>query len=228
MKTLIFLALGTSIAFAEVFTTTDKFTVKVGATSRVVTCNTVKITYTGTVINKAQSQVKCTANWPKTKQLNKVQNLNYQLGNPTDGIFTATLTIKLFKQKNKPPNKMTTTLQSVASTILDGDPEFYPATLWCPQENYFIWGEGDYSNIVDEAPADDYAMCAQRCAELKDDAGNAPCFSWTFNSNSKKTLGLAAGYCRLLGYMNVAGIASDGMQSGYHKCWNAMLTSVGP
>ena len=21
------------------------------------------------------------------------------------------------------------------------DPEFYPASLWCPQEDYFIWGQ---------------------------------------------------------------------------------------
>ena len=45
--------------------------------------------------------------------------------------------------------------------------------------------------------------CAQLCAELRNKAGNKPCFSWTFNSGAADSLGLGAGVCRLLPYENV-------------------------
>merc|ERR1712168_840869 len=57
---------------------------------------------------------------------------------------------------------------------------------------------------------------------------NSPCFSWTFNSNADAVLGLSGGTCRLLAYMEVSSIAAAGVQSGYHKCWNAYLTSTAP
>ena len=41
-------------------------------------------------------------------------------------------------------------------------------------------------------------------------------------------LGLDAKICRLLAYMEVQSMAAGGVQSGYHKCWNAMLTSTAP
>jgi len=105
------------------------------------------------------------------------------------------------------------------------DPEFYPASLWCPQEDYFIWGQGAFdTSIVDEAAASGYEECAQRCSEFTNEAGNSPCFSWTMNSNAGEALGLAGGNCRLLAYMNVSGIAFPGVQSGFHKCWNAAQT----
>ena len=91
-----------------------------------------------------------------------------------------------------------------------------------------IYGTGDYDSIVNEAAADSWDQCAQRCAEFTNDSGNAPCFSWTFNSNSAAVHGLDGGMCRLLAYMDVSSLDAAGVQSGYHKCWKAYSTSLAP
>ena len=70
--------------------------------------------------------------------------------------------------------------------------------------------------------------CAQLCSEYRNEAGNAPCFSWTFNNADSQMFGLQPGVCRLLGHMNVNRLAAPGVQSGYHKCWKAYSTSVQP
>ena len=31
------------------------------------------------------------------------------------------------------------------NVLATADPEFYPASLWCPQEDYFIWGQVNIS-----------------------------------------------------------------------------------
>ena len=76
-------------------------------------------------------------------------------------LFTAELAITLKKAKNKPASKLTTTVNSITNTgaltrklapalvkpkpdsdsDLPADPEFNPGTLWCPQEDYMIWGQ---------------------------------------------------------------------------------------
>merc|ERR1712109_128108 len=126
--------------------------------------------------------------------------------------------------KKKAPSAVKTSINSITTSPLAADPEFYPASLWCPQEDYLIWGQGAFESVVDEAAATGYEECAQRCAEFTNEAGNSPCFSWTMNSNAGEALGLPGGNCRLLAYMNVSGIAFPGVQSGYHKCWNAAQT----
>merc|ERR1711892_101721 len=120
------------------------------------------------------------------------------------------------------------TVGDVTGMVFTADASFYPASLWCPQEDTIIFGSGKYENVVNEAPADSYDQCAQRCSEFKTETGNAPCFSWTFNSNSESVLGLSGGTCRLLAYMEVSSMEATGVQSGYHKCWNAMPTSTAP
>ena len=108
------------------------------------------------------------------------------------------------------------------------DAAFYPSSLWCPQEDTIIFGSGNYDSVVNEAAADSFDQCAQRCSEFTTESGNSPCFSWTFNSNIESVLGLNGGTCRLLAYMEVSSMAAIGVLSGYHKCWNAMLTSTAP
>merc|ERR1711872_169372 len=131
-------------------------------------------------------------------------------------------------KKNKPASTVKTVIDTVNSVPITDDGSFGPATLWCPQEDLLIYGSGAYDSVVNEAAADDWQQCAQRCAELTNDGGNKPCFSWTFNSNDDGVLGLDGKVCRLLAHMDVSSISADGVQSGYHKCWNAYLTSEAP
>merc|ERR1712243_448314 len=139
---------------------------------------------------------------------------------------TCDITMTLTKKSKKPASTLKTTIDSITVTgTVTPDPEFYPATLWCPAVDYFIWGQGAFdTNIVDESPATGFEECAQRCSEFTNEAGNSPCFSWTMNSNAGEALGLPGGNCRLLAYMNVSGIAFPGVQSGFHKCWDAAQT----
>jgi len=192
----------------------------VGSTKKDATCEVV-ISYIGSSVNEADSSVSCSISWPKVKALNYAKSLSYTLGDTSD-FFSAEISFKLTKTKNK--NNLKTVFVSAAGLPLSADAEFYPATLWCPQEDYMIWGQGAYGSVVNEANADGYEECARRCAEYTNEAGNAPCFSWTINNSAEAALDLAPGKCRLLAYMNVTGVAMPGVQSGYHKCWNAMQT----
>merc|ERR1711915_610206 len=76
-------------------------------------------------------------------------------------------------------NTVKTALDSVESTPVTADASFYPTSLWCPQEDTLIFGTGNYDSIVNEAAADNWEQCAQRCSEYTNESGNAPCFSWT-------------------------------------------------
>jgi len=222
MVSLLLLLLGLSSASAAEFSTTSNFIVKVGSTKKDANCDVV-ISYTGSVVNEAESSVKCSCNWPKTKSLGYSKTLSFTLGD-TSEMFTVGLSIKLTKGKNKGSNTLKTAITAITTGEVAVDPEFFPTSLWCPAEDYLIWGKGQYGSIVNEAPAAGYEQCAQRCAEFTNEARNAPCFSWTINNNAEEVLGVPAGSCRLLAYMNVTGMAAVGFQSGYHKCWNAMQT----
>merc|ERR1712012_1361726 len=165
------------------------------------------------------------AQWPGPRSaLNFAKTLSFTMGDASADVFTADVSLTLTKAKNKAPSAVKTSIDSITTSPLAADPEFYPASLWCPQEDYLIWGQGAFESVVDEAAATGYEECAQRCAEFTNEAGNSPCFSWTMNSNAGEALGLSGGNCRLLAYMNVSGIAFPGVQSGFHKCWNAAQT----
>jgi len=223
MKTLVILLL--SLAFVSSVTYypgSESFNGRYQGITKKFTCKTVKVVYSGTTLSKGSTKVSCTARWPTAKALSLYKSFSYILGKPETGIFRGTVTIKLVKKKKKAFNKMTTTVTSVSSKMEKGDPKFSPISLWCPQNNYFIWGEGDYISVLATVASSDYKQCAELCAS------NSTCFSWTRNGNSQDQMGLSPGQCRLYGYMKVSGISVPGVQSGYHKCWNAMLTSVGP
>merc|ERR1712128_114501 len=212
---------------ADVFTTTTSFTVKAGKTKATATCD-FTITYTGDTVSKEDSKVKCSIPWPKASALASTVTKSITVGDVAGTVLTAEVTFKLDKKKKKAASTVKTTLKSTTSIPFTADASFYPASLWCPQEDTIIFGSGTYGSVVNEAAADSYDQCAQRCAEFTSESGNSPCFSWTFNSNADAVLGLSGGTCRLLAYMEVSSIAAIGVQSGYHKCWNAMLTSTAP
>jgi len=224
MLRLILLSTVLTCSLAAEFSTSASFIVKVGSTKKTANCD-ITISYEGTTVSEADSSASCSVSWPKAKVLNFAKTLSFTMGDVSADVFTADISLTLSKKKNKAPSTVSTAIDSIGNVIpLTADPEFYPASLWCPQEDYLIWGQGAFDSIVDEAAATGYEECAQRCAEFTNEAGNSPCFSWTMNSNGGEALGLAAGNCRLLAYMNVSGIAFPGVQSGYHKCWNAAQT----
>jgi len=210
-------------SLAAEFSTTASFTVKVGKTKKTASCD-ITISYDGAVVSQADSSASCSVAWAKKSALNFAKTLSFTMGDASADVFTADVSLTLTKAKNKAPSAVKTSIDSITTSPLAADPEFYPASLWCPQEDYLIWGQGAFESVVDEAAATGYEECAQRCAEFTNEAGNSPCFSWTMNSNAGEALGLPGGNCRLLAYMNVSGIAFPGVQSGYHKCWNAAQT----
>lgn len=218
MSPLVVLLTGLSCTFAAEFSTTQSFKVKVGKTTKYASCD-ITISFDGSVVSEDDSSVSCTLQWAKSSSLNFAKTLTYNLGDTSADLFTAELSITLKKAKNKPASKLTTTVNSITNiAALTPDAEFNPGTLWCPQEDYMIWGQGPYSSVVGEVVADGYESCAEQCSQ------SDLCFSWTMNSNSGDAFGLAGNTCRLLAYMNVSGIAYPGVQSGYHKCWAAAQT----
>jgi len=215
MLRLVLLSTALTCCLAAEFSTSASFTVKVGKTKKTAKCD-ITISYEGAVVSEADSSAKCSVAWAKKSSLNFAKTLSFTMGDVSADVFTADISLTLTKAKNKNPSSVKTAINSIATTPVTADPEFYPASLWCPQEDYFIWGQGAFdTSIVDEAAATGYEECAQRCSEFTNEAGNSPCFSWTMNSNAGEALGLAGGNCRLLAYMNVSGMAFPGVQSEY-------------
>merc|ERR1711990_300109 len=223
MLRLVLLSTALTCCLAAEFSTSASFVVKVGKTKKTANCD-ITISYEGAVVSEADSSVSCSVAWAKNSKLTFAKTLSFTMGDVSADVFTADLSMTLSKAKNKPASTLKTNIDSITGTVTP-DPEFYPASLWCPAEDYFIWGQGAFdTSIVDEAAATGYEECAQRCSEMPNEAGNSPCFSWTMNSNADEVLGLPGGTCRLLAYMNVSGIAFPGVHSGFHKCWNAAQT----
>jgi len=225
MLRLVLVSVAITCCLAAEFSTSESFVVKVGKTKKTATCD-ITISYDGTVVNEADSSVSCSVAWAKNSKLTFAKTLSFTMGDVSADVFTADLAMTLTKAKNKPASTLKTAINSITVTgTVTPDPEFYPSSLWCPQVDYFIFGQGAFdTSIVDESPATGFEECAQRCSEFTNEAGNSPCFSWTMNSNAGEALGLAGGNCRLLAYMNVSGISFPGVQSGFHKCWNAAQT----
>merc|ERR1711970_1162021 len=220
IKTVLIISAVIACISADVFTATKTFTGKdkKGKNKKTITCEI-----------EIDSSVDCSVN-NENKNKDEIKSATKTfsvgpLGDVTGTLFSAE--VKFTFSKNKRKNSVTK-LTAVNSSPYAGDASFGPVTLWCPEEDTLIYGTGAYDSIVNEASADSWDQCAQRCAEFTNDSGNAPCFSWTFNSNSDSVNGLGGGMCRLLAYMEVSSIAATGVQSGYHKCWKAYSTSLAP
>merc|ERR1712212_40103 len=230
IKTILIISAVIACINADVFTATKTFIGKdkKGKNKKTITCE-IEIDYSGDSADKAGTSVDCSyPNENKNKDEIKSTTKTFTvapLGDVTATLFSAEVKFTFSKTKRK---NSVTKLSSVKSVSYAGDASFGPVTLWCPEENTLIYGTGAYDSIVNEASADSWDQCAQRCAEFTNDSGNAPCFSWTFNSNSEDVLKLGGGMCRLLAYMDVSSIVAEGVQSGYHKCWKAYSTSQAP
>merc|ERR1711970_366746 len=230
IKTVLIISAVIACISADVFTATKTFTGKdnKGKNKKTITCE-IEIDYSGDSASKAGTSVDCSyPNENKNKDQIKSTTKTFTfgpLGDVTGTLFSAEVKFTFSKTKKK---NSVTKLSTVTSSPYAGDASFGPVTLYCPEENTLIYGTGAYDSIVNEASADSWDQCAQRCAEFTNDSGNAPCFSWTFNSNSDSVNGLGGGICRLLAYMDVSSIVATGVQSGYHKCWKAYSTSVAP
>merc|ERR1711962_1610039 len=214
MKTLFILMLWLQLVWSVTFSTREVFSGRYKGTTKTFICSTLKVVYTGTTISKSSTKVKCTARWPTAKSLSLSKSFTYILGSPDTGVFKGTVRIILNKKAKQAYKRITTKVTSVSSKLEEGDPEFNPVSLGCPQENYFIWGEGKYESVLNTTLTPDFEECAHICSS------NPRCFSWTRNGNHQTRMGLAAGFCRMFGYMRVTGKSVPGLQSGYHKCWD--------
>merc|ERR1711955_76509 len=147
------------------FSTSESFVVKVGKTKKTATCD-ITISYEGMVVSEADSSVSCSVAWPKNNALNFAKTLSLTMGDVSADVFTADISMTLTKKSKKPASTLKTTIDSITVTgTVSPDPEFYPATLWCPAVDYFIWGQGAFdTSIVDESPATGFEECAQRCS----------------------------------------------------------------
>jgi len=171
--------------------------------------------------------VSCNINWPKNKALNKNVNIWVIVGDVRDQLINVNVKFTLKKNKGQAGSKTQTKNPDFDNQDFAlEDPPSYPADLWCPEEDTIIWSASN--NVVNETVLGSWQDCAQLCSSYTNEAGNAPCFSWTYNNAGSDVLGLPTGACRLLPYETVFRMEATGVQSGYHKCWFAWSTSVKP
>merc|ERR1711942_529756 len=145
IKTVIIISAVIACINAEIFTTTDKISVKVNGKKKTATCN-FKINYSGDSATKDGSSVSCSyakENKKKDKVDSTTKTYSFILGDVTS-LFTAEVTFTFSKSKNK---NSKTVLNDVVSVPFTSDASFGPATLWCPQEDTMIYGTGAYSSI---------------------------------------------------------------------------------
>jgi len=205
---------------------TKTASVTVGSTTKTATCS-ISVSWSGGQLEAGASSVSCSIPWPKKKALDKSVNIYVVVGDVTDKLINVKVKFNLKKSKNKDASTTKTRDASFnAEDFAFEDPPSYPADLWCPQEDKIIWSASN--NIANETVLGSWQECAQLCSSYTNEAGNAPCFSWTYNNAGADVLGLPAGACRLLPYENVFRMDAAGVQSGYHKCWFAYSTSVRP
>jgi len=197
-----------------------------GGISKTATCD-ISVTWSGGQVDAGASSVSCNINWPKNKALNKNVNIWVIVGDVRDQLINVNVKFTLKKNKGQAGSKTKTINPDFDNQDFAlEDPPSYPADLWCPEEDTIIWSASN--NVVNETVLGSWQDCAQLCSSYTNEAGNAPCFSWTYNNAGSDVLGLPAGACRLLPYETVFRMEASGVQSGYHKCWFAWSTSVKP
>merc|ERR1712179_521326 len=141
IKTVLIISAVIACINADVFTTSKTFQGKVGSKKKTITCD-FEIDYSGDSATKAGTTVDCRY---ASENKNKDE-------------------VKFTFSKKKKKNSVTK-LNAVNSVPYTGDASFGPVTLWCPQEDTLIYGTSAYDSIVNEAAADSWDQCAQRCAE---------------------------------------------------------------
>jgi len=216
MLKIVLLGLFSQSALADVASFTEKFKLN----NKQVTCN-FEIAYSGGQLDTSGSSVSCSMS-AKVGKIDKSYQFDFTVGDTPSEMLNVKVGFKLVKSKNAGASKMKTQDKTYTASSIDAGEASYPSDLWCPQEDTLIYTASN--SVVSETSVATWQDCAQACSELRNEAGNAPCFSWTFNSGAADSLGLGAGVCRLLPYENVFRVGATEVQSGFHKCWAAYQT----
>jgi len=200
------------------------FTRKADFGSRQATCD-ITVVYSGDgadrVVDAAASTVECSIYWPTNKVLDRNGNIWVAVGVIGD-LTNVKVSFNLYKRSGKPASTTKTRSPSFTTQDYSSDsPASWPVDLWCPAEDTIIYTDGNMVNQTTEAT---WQNCAELCSTYRNEAGNAPCFSWTYNNAGVDMYGLPAGDCRLFPYSPVFRMEATGVQSGYHKCWKAYQT----
>merc|ERR1712107_128927 len=202
--TFLLYVLGSANAVTMSFT--EKKKISASGTTKMATCD-ITVSIEAGVVNKPASSVKCIISWPKAKALSKTASIAVIVGDVNSQLSKVTVGFKLVKAKGDGAAKTKTNNPSFTpanywSSSGDSTGEAtYPSDLWCPQEDKIVYVDG--GAFVNESSVADWTECAELCASYVNDAGNAPCFSWTFNNAADNMYGLEPGVCRLLPYASV-------------------------
>jgi len=217
MWKIVLLGLFSQSALADVASFTEKF--QLGG--KQVTCN-LGISYSGGQLDAPGCSVSCSMSGKSSKSFDKSFDFDFTVGDTPMEMLNVKVGFKLVKAKANKNTPMKTQARTYTASSIDAGEATYPSDLWCPQEDTLIYTASN--SVVSETSVATWQDCAQACSELRNEAGNAPCFSWTFNSGAADSLGLGAGVCRLLPYENVFRVGATDVQSGFHKCWAAYQT----
>jgi len=219
MLKIVLLGLFVQSALSDVASFTKKFDVF----EKLVTCD-IDIAYSGGQLDQSGCSVNCIlkANPKPKKKIDKSYEFDFTVGDTPGDMLSVKVGFKLFKAKNGGAGSMKTQSKTFTASSIDAGEASYPSDLWCPQEDTLIYTASNA--VVNETSVASWQDCAQLCSELRNAAGNAPCFSWTFNNGAADSLGLGAGICRLLPYDSVFRVGATDVQSGFHKCWAAYQT----
>jgi len=217
MLKLALLGLFAQSALSDVASFTEKFYFS----SKQITCK-FDIAYSGGQLDSSGSSVDCSLKSNVKKKIDKSYEFNFEIRDSITEMLDVKVGFKLSKSKNGGAGSMKTLDKTFTASSIDAGEASYPSDLWCPQEDTLIYTASNA--VVNETSVGSWQDCAQLCSELRNAAGNAPCFSWTFNNGAADSLGLGAGVCRLLPYDSVFRVGATDVQSGFHKCWAAYQT----
>ena len=131
-------------------------------------------------------------------------------------MFNVKVAFKLFKRR-RDPNKMMKTKSKTFTAYPFTGVASSPGDLYCPQWSTLIYTASHSflkTNIISGPSA-----CAELCNQFRDEDGNAPCYSWTYNSWAVDKFGLEAGDCRLFPNEDVVRVNVPGVVSGHKDCW---------
>ena len=168
---------------------TEVKSVKYKGTTKDATCD-ITVEYTGTEVVQSGCSVSCTIAWPTNKELDKDVSINVgPVGDVLEGLINVDVSFNLYKKQNKPASKTKARDASfTGETYVGEEAASYPADLWCPAEDKIIFGDNGAGGVANETLEEDWQGCALQCATYTNSAGNAPCFSWTFNKARWSTL----------------------------------------
>ena len=137
--------------------------------------------YHGAQLNASGSSVSCSlAGGLRNTKISKKYEFGFTVGDvDSDQGINVKVAFKLFKKRRDPPTLMRTLLKTFTASKFDMGAGDHPSVLGCPQENTFIYS---ISNSFFMTKVNSWQLCAQLCYEFRNEAGNAPCFSWVYTA----------------------------------------------